>query len=428
MSPNEKGWLRRYIAFRRQQLLEQTFPLSPYMELESGKFLYQLIQPTGLIYGHPIMMAGIKHPRQDEWDENARVKVLMTESFLQCGIYLYHPPKNTEEEIDLLFNKVVSDVKRFYQQSFSQSPSSYSAYSSFFPQRSDLSVIETLLDQRIALPRRFSNFWTGFFHNSLIFLDLIFFLRWAELEVSDFDFALHRERELVRLNLLKLIAATANADERVSPEEKILFNFFLESASLPSSKKKIARSFLDQGIRLEDIDLRILNQWVLRKYFLEVALLTIRADRDIKEEELSFLEKLIVKLKLDPTELGHSMVAIETFIADHKPRVHYLQRKQLFRLASERYANSLQLAVRKNRRRISQEIVESKELVYLLGKARKEELTAEEWEKVRNQLLDILKAIPTFTIFMLPGGSITLPLLLKILPKKVLYPSSFLED
>ncbi len=426
MSPNEKGWLRRYIAFRRQNILGKEFPLSPYMEMESGKFLYQMIQPTGLIYGHPLLMEEISHPRQDEWDENARVKVLMTESFIQCGLYLYHPPQNIEDEIDLLFRKVVSDVKRFYQQSFSQSPTS--SYSNFFPQRSDLAVIETLLDQRIALPRRFSNFWTGFFHNSLIFLDLIFFLRWAELEVTDFDFALHRERELVRLNLLKLIAATANADQRVSPEEKMLFNFFLESASLPSSKKKIARSFLDQGIRLEDIDLRIINQWVLKKYFVEVALLTIRADRDIREDELSFMEKLIAKLELDPTELGHSMVAIETFIADHKPRVHYLQKKQLYRLASERYANSLQLAVRKNRRRITQEIAESKELVSLLGKARREELTAEEWEKVRNQLLDILKAIPTFTIFMLPGGSITLPLLLKILPKKMLYPSSFLED
>ena len=426
MSPNEKGWLRRYIAFRRRHLIDKEFPLSPYMDMESGEFLYKLIQPTGLIYGHPLLWEDIQHPRQNEWDENARVKVLMTESFLQCGIYLYHPPKNSEDEIDRLFQKVVSDVKTFYQQSFNQNPTS--SYGKFFPQRSDLSVIETLLDQRIALPRRLSNFWTGFFHNSLIYLDLIFFLRWAELEGSDFDFGLHRERELVRINLLKLIAATANADKQVSPEEKILFNFFLESADLPANKMKAARAFLSQGIGLGDIDLRFINHWVLKKYFLEIALLTIRADRDIKSEEMDYLEKLVVKLEMDPAEIGHSMIAIENFIAEHKPRVHYLQTKQLYRLASERYANSLQLAVRKNRRRITQEIAESKELMYLLGKSRREELSPEEWEKVRKQLLDILKAIPTFTIFMLPGGSITLPLLLKILPKKMLYPSSFLED
>ena len=171
---------------------------------------------------------------------------------------------------------------------------------------------------------------------------------------------MQRERERVRLNLLKLIAATANADERVSAEEKMLFTFFLESAALPNAKKKAARAYLEDGVSLQDIEWEALTHWVLKKYFLEIALLTIRADRLIQDAELTFLEKIIARLSLEPTELGHSMVAIEEFVGDHKPRVHYLQTKQLYKLASERYINSMQLAVRKNRRRITQEISESR--------------------------------------------------------------------
>ncbi len=424
MNPNEKGWLEKYLTFRKQQLLKSNIPLSPYLSLESGEFLYQLLQPTGLIYGHPVFQ--VAHPRENEWDENARVKVLMTESFIHCGLYLYPPPDNSEQEIERLFAKVMTDVKGFYHHTFREYQKN--RHSVLYRPRTDISQMEYLLDQRIAIKRRFSNFWTGFFHNSLIYLDLIYFVKWAEVEGRNFDFGLAKEREIIRILLLKLIAATANADKRVSTEEKILFNFFLESANLPNNKKKLAKKFIDEKIQLEDIDLSLVRTWVLKKYFLEITILTIRADRMIKDAELEFLGKLLYALNLDEQEMMLSMDAIENFVLEHKPRVHYLQSKQIYRLASERYLVSFKLAVKKNRRRISQEISESKELVALLSKWRKEELTSEEKEKVRKQLIDILKTIPALTIFMLPLGSITLPLLLKILPKKVLYPSSFLED
>ena len=60
----------------------------------------------------------------------------------------------------------------------------------------------------------------------------------------------------------------------------------------------------------------------------------------------------------------------------------------------------------------------------LLAKSTKEDLTAEEQIKVRNQLIDILKILPTFVIIALPGSFLTLPLLMKILPESAL-PSAF---
>ena len=58
--------------------------------------------------------------------------------------------------------------------------------------------------------------------------------------------------------------------------------------------------------------------------------------------------------------------------------------------------------VRKNRKRLHQELIESKELMLLITKYTHTKLTEEEKEKVKEQLLDILKGIPAFAIFMLP--------------------------
>jgi hypothetical protein len=46
-------------------------------------------------------------------------------------------------------------------------------------------------------------------------------------------------------------------------------------------------------------------------------------------------------------------------------------------------------------------------------------LSVEEKEKMRKDLIQILKAIPTFVIISLPQKFLTLPMLLKILPKNL---------
>ena len=80
----------------------------------------------------------------------------------------------------------------------------------------------------------------------------------------------------------------------------------------------------------------------------------------------------------------------------------------------------------RNKARFVEELEESKELISLLKKSITTQLTDEEKEKVKEQTLDICKAIPAFTVFMLPGGALLLPLLIKLIP--TILPSSFRKD
>ena len=82
--------------------------------------------------------------------------------------------------------------------------------------------------------------------------------------------------------------------------------------------------------------------------------------------------------------------------------------------------------LQKNKKRLVKELQQSKEAVFLSKKSTHSSLSEDEKEKVRIQLLDICKAIPAFTVFMLPGGALLLPLLIKLIPD--ILPSAFRED
>ncbi|CAM1333428.1 LETM1 domain-containing protein [Tenacibaculum aestuariivivum] len=88
--------------------------------------------------------------------------------------------------------------------------------------------------------------------------------------------------------------------------------------------------------------------------------------------------------------------------------------------------DEIKQALKVNKRRLAKELEESKELVFLIKKSFTVKLSEEEKDKIKQQTLDICKAIPAFTVFMLPGGALLLPLLIKLIPD--ILPTSFREN
>ena len=88
--------------------------------------------------------------------------------------------------------------------------------------------------------------------------------------------------------------------------------------------------------------------------------------------------------------------------------------------------DEIKALVNKNKASLLKEISESKEIVFLIKKSINTDLSEEEKLKVKEQLLDICKAIPAFAIFMLPGGALLLPILIKLIPD--ILPSAFRDN
>jgi hypothetical protein len=416
MRPSEKGWLKEYLEFRKDLL--QDLSLSGARKSSHPEHsLYRIVQPTGLMYGHSV--GSFDLPMHERWDEKDKMKVLLAESLISSSILFHEKSANTPDEISGVIVKTLENIGNFYNNIFPElaTPSK----TIFGRRKTPLELAERILDKRIERTSEFEgNFWTYFFHNSLLFLDVFIFGQWihtnADKIVADF---FRYEREELRFSVVKVIAAASHANKEIVYEEKKLLDFFLHSTNLSPEKRKEALKIFEKGIEIEEIHLPAENSWILKKFFLEMAVLTIWADKKVEQTELDFLKKFCRHLRFTDEDLENSLIAIEGFVLEHWEQLEYLQNKQDYNQVSEQFIKRVAKIAEKNKGKLMKELQQSEDVMNLLKKARSNELTLEEKEKMRKELIHILKTVPTFVIISLPQKFLTLPILLKILPKNL---------
>jgi len=429
MKPGKKGWIGEYLGRATQYFTNngenEIFP-AHLDELAQEQQFYRIIQPTGLMYGHPLRPLRNYGFRMLRWTPKEKMKFIFTDSLINQGLLIKSGELSSKEDLLDSIHETLSDVVKYYREL--QPPKVSSRI--FRPGiKSDHEILEYLVEKRLEVKSRWNrNFWTGFFQNSLLFLDVYFFGIWLNrskkiLLLDDYE----NQQQQLRLNLLKIIACAANANKSIEAEEKQLFDFFLSSANLSTENEKEAKDFLHSDLSLEDMHLGKIKLWIVKKYFLELAILTIWADRTVEESELEFLRQLGKKLGFSKEDLDGSMMAVESFVLSNWEQVHFLQKKHNFLIVQREFMHRAKYVVVKNKNALVQEMHESKELMSLLIKMRKAGLSPEEKKKVRAQILDLLKTIPTFVIIALPGTFLTLPVLLSLLPKSA-FPSAFSEE
>jgi len=413
MNPGEKGWLTEYLEFRKDILkdLNESVKRSAHPEHS----LYRVIQPTGLMYGQPV--GTIDVPESEQWDAKDRMKILLAESLISSSLLFHDKPINNADELSQVLFKSIERIGNFYNTIFPELATPTKTL--FGKKKSPLELAEKILEKRMDRSGDYNkNFWTQFFHNSLFFLDIFIFGQWihtnADRIVSDF---FKYESEELRFSVVKVIACAAHANASVEYEERKLLELFLQSTDLSFDKKKEAKKIFDEGITIEEINLPTNNSWILKKYFIEIAILTIWADKRVEESEMDFLKKLSAHLGFSEDDLENSLIAIEGFVLEHWEHLTSLQNKQDYKEVSERFISRMSKITSSHKNRLLKEVQESKELMTLIAKAKSQELSDKEKAHLQEMLILILKSIPTFVIIALPQRFLTLPMLLKILPE-----------
>jgi LETM1-like protein len=132
------------------------------------------------------------------------------------------------------------------------------------------------------------------------------------------------------------------------------------------------------------------------------------------------------KLNINESFILDSINFINNFVTKHKKEIPYFNYSNPVKHFYDYTTDSVIVLINRNKNRLLKEISESKELMQLLAKSTHKDLDKEEKKKIKKQLLDVCKTIPSLTIFLLPGGSLLLPILIKFIPK--LLPSAFNEN
>lgn len=416
MKPRERGWLKEYLEFRKGLL--KNMPVDRIQKTSHPEHsLYSIIQPTGLMYGQSVEDFNL--PESEQWDEKDRMKILLAESLIGSSLLFYDRPIKSPEEVSSVILKTLESIGNFYNNIFPEL--STPTKTILGRKKSPLELAERILDKRIEHTNKFEgNFWSYFFHNALLFLDVFIYGQWihtnADRIVADF---FRYERDELRFSVVKVIAAAAHANKEIVHEERKLYELFIDSTDLSAERRKEALKIFEEGFAVEDINLPSENSWILKKFFLEVAVLTIWADKKVEQAELDFLKRFCHYLGFSDDDLENSMIAIEGFVLEHWKHLEFLQDKQDYDRVSEEFIRRVSKVAEKNKSRLIRSMVENEEVLSLLKKARSSELDNEEKERVRLALIKMLKTIPAFVIISLPQKFLTLPILLKILPRNL---------
>ena len=158
-------------------------------------------------------------------------------------------------------------------------------------------------------------------------------------------------------------------------------------------------------------------------YLLDIACMATWGDKTIDKEEQQFLYQLGKDLKLEHRTVEESIQTVNTFYNIHKDNISLLSSKNIVKTFYDNSSKMVSKLISRNKKRLRKELRESKELMFLLSQYTIRDLSDEEQKKLQEQLLDVFKTIPSLAIFMLPGGALLLPFVVKFIPK--LLPSAF---
>jgi hypothetical protein len=233
-----------------------------------------------------------------------------------------------------------------------------------------------------------------------------------------------------RAVLVEVLVHLACAERPLADPVRRAVLLQIDRLALPSALQAALRAKVKGGVpaplRIAEV-VGCVRSEVQKRRILEQALLGALVDGRRSPAELTFLARLADALGISPEERMRREGEMAELYAQHRGVVDVLT-AGAGSGRGEELVDSARASLEKNYRRLLREAKETGELSVLLAKAaRGVSLTADERRRMREQLLDVAKAIPALAIFAAPGGMLLLMALAKVLPFSLL-PSSFQDE
>ena len=412
LSPGAKGWINKYFDLVEKEVINLTIDRPP--ELRKLHFMHLTLGESGITFGYPIDLIFAKELETREWTTREKLKLLLFEA--QLFVYL-------QIHLDEPFNKdaFLNKLYAFYHY---HNASSIKKLLKMFSRPNREERIEEVLRDRTSIESNYfeNKWWVNTLSNAFIYLDVILFddyVHWHREEAIK-NYSSYAKNALIALTL------SAYSDGLIEKHEKKLFDVYLASANLDDESRDLVKSKFINGASFNDFSLYIPNHWLLKRFLFDLSALNIFSHQELMDKETKFLEELAVNLEVKEEEMVESFGMIENFVLKAQDKAEFLSNNSSYEKVYRSLIGRWTKVLERNKDRIAEELKESKELVNLVNKSRKKELTLKEKEAVKKQFKDIVRSIPALAIFMIPGGTLLLPIVLKVIPD--LIPSAFREN
>ena len=393
INPSVNGWIDKFFV-EQSNLFDET--------LIDDVTLYRNIRSTGFIYGHIIEIDSTPFVDISQWKSDEISKVALLNTLFK--IYVFTTKNND-------INDFITKTIFFYKE---MTPKGFVLFDKIIT-TSPSSKLESYINERVQtnkdiISKNFSHIVT----NALLFVDVLAFKKFLENGEIPEKYLKKMEETIMSVVSLALKIKTIK-----SQHDDLLIKLFEASVRYTKFSKVNIQ-------HLEQLSFDYFTDNFEKYYLLDLAGITLWNDGIIENEEIYFLEKLAQSMTISNDFVIESTKQTNLFITTNKKNIQYFNYSNPVKHFYDQTTNSVQVLIKRNKKRLVKEISESKELMQLLAKSTQKDLSTDEKKKVKKQLLDICKTIPSLTIFLLPGGGLLLPILIKFIPQ--LLPSSFNEN
>ena len=414
VSPGSKNWIKKYYSLIEQGKI--SLDLSGWVDDSSTKRSHQIrrmAEASGLIYGAANKLIFINSQHLNLTEEE-QLKLLLFEALIFVYLLHHKEPFNPKT-----FNTY---LERFY--SIETIVYDHKWYN-FLEEKGETINLERLFAGRIKVKSNYTerNFWFNHLSNGLLYLDLILFHAFCGHQEPTFNDRYDSYGEI--------ILRTTYAGIKLIPEnfkplvDQTLLKNLLASADLNKNiSVTIKQSTFEQAAVIESIEYLKTHPLLANFCYQLWVLILHHADKEQFNEIESHVQ-FIDRLFIDKSDALGMYWDLRTAIDEHAPVSRKLSDSETLKLTSYLSKRYIKILGR-NKDKFIQELKESKELIQLVKKSMKEELTPEEKQAVKSQFNDLLKSVPSIGIFLIPGGSLLLPLILKLIPD--LLPTAFQEN
>ena len=394
INPSASGWIDKFF-------IEQKFSLEN--ASQTTDTFYHQVRETGFIYGH-IISFETKSPIETKgWFKQEISKVALLNT-------LYATFCSTEKEISP--ENFIKQTVAFYNQ---MNPQGFNIFKKILPKNSPSLTLEKIIDERVQtndtiIRKNFSHLVT----NALLFIDVLAFRQYL-IHGSIPEKYLKKIEETV----VNIVTLALKVKSNKTQYDDLLIKLFEASIRYSKFSKNSVQN-------LETIQLDYFTNDLEKYYLIDVAGMALWSDGKIENNEAYFLHSLANVLSVSEEFVDRSISSTNLFITKHKKDIPYFNYSNPVKHFYDHTTQSVVTLISRNKKRLVKEIVQSKELMVLLAYSTRRDLNEKEKKKVKKQILDICKTIPSLTIFLLPGGSLLLPILIKFIP--TLLPSAFNEN
>lgn len=410
--PGSKGWINKYFSLINEDELKLNYAAQE--GISAQEHLHLLSCQTGIVFGYPARFVFFNKIDVAKWTESEKLRVLLFETLLLVYIQKHRVTDNLKEEFT---NTLITYYSKYNTKNIQD-------LLLFWVKEDKLIQLENILTKRVDISKGFLNSrgWFTKTNNNLVYLDVILFERFLNQSENE---VLNSYSEYA-YNVLIAIILAANSDGKIGEKEKQLFKSFLAAANLDNEYKEKASICLKCDVNFDHLTSLVHTNKLFSRFLLDITLLTVYGNQEVEITELGFIKKLLPVLGFNDFIIDESLTMIEHFILNSDTETNLLSSKNSYEKVYDRVTSRWIKILLRNKDKLAKELSESKELVSLVKKSTTQDLTPEEKEKVKTQFYDVIKSAPALAIFLLPGGAILLPLILKVIP--ALIPSSFRDN